>query len=119
MSMRLLMVFAFAALVPVAAPAHAFLQRTAPTVGATVDMAPKRLRLWFSERLEGAFSRVAIVDAKGRSVAAAAMHLASGDSRELVVELEPLSPGTYHVRWRAVSVDTHVTQGSFEFTVAQ
>ena len=25
--------------------------------------------------------------------------------------------GTYHVRWRALSVDTHTTQGSFTFHV--
>ncbi len=26
-------------------------------------------------------------------------------------------PGAYHVRWHAVSVDTHKTEGNFTFTV--
>jgi copper resistance protein C len=30
---------------------------------------------------------------------------------------KPLSAGEYAVRWQAVSVDTHHTQGTFEFTV--
>jgi methionine-rich copper-binding protein CopC len=29
----------------------------------------------------------------------------------------PLKPGVYTVHWHAVSVDTHRTQGSFQFTV--
>jgi copper resistance protein C len=30
---------------------------------------------------------------------------------------KPLSAGVYTVHWAAVSVDTHHTQGTFEFTV--
>jgi copper resistance protein C len=36
----------------------------------------------------------------------------------LVVKVaKTLAPGVYIVNWHAVSVDTHHTQGSFEFTV--
>ena len=35
----------------------------------------------------------------------------------LKVSLPPLGPGTYRVAWRVVSVDTHVTSGSFTFQV--
>ena len=36
----------------------------------------------------------------------------------LVVPIsKPLSAGAYKVHWQAVSVDTHHTQGTFEFTV--
>jgi copper resistance protein C len=31
--------------------------------------------------------------------------------------VKPLSAGEYKVHWQAVSVDTHHTQGSFQFTV--
>jgi methionine-rich copper-binding protein CopC len=34
------------------------------------------------------------------------------------VGLKPLSPGSYRVHWRAVSVDTHKTEGSFIFNVS-
>jgi hypothetical protein len=34
------------------------------------------------------------------------------------VALKPLKPGIYHVRWHALSIDTHRTEGAFAFTVA-
>jgi copper resistance protein C len=33
------------------------------------------------------------------------------------IGLKSLSQGTYRVRWHALSVDTHTTQGSFTFHV--
>jgi copper resistance protein C len=42
----------------------------------------------------------------------------SGNQAVLIVPIsKPLSAGVYTVRWEAVSVDTHHTQGTFEFTV--
>ena len=32
-------------------------------------------------------------------------------------QVKSLAPGTYQVHWRALSVDTHTTQGSFSFHV--
>ena len=32
------------------------------------------------------------------------------------IGLKSLAPGTYRVRWHALSVDTHTTEGSFSFT---
>ena len=34
------------------------------------------------------------------------------------VSAPPLAPGRYTVHWRVLSVDTHVTEGTFAFTVA-
>lgn len=116
---RTLIVFAVAVLVPAMASAHALLEHAVPAVGASVSQPPKQLRLWYSEKLDTAFTRVRVTDAHGQSVTAGAPHLAAGHPKELVVALKPLSPGTYHVRWRAVSVDTHVTQGDFTFMVGQ
>jgi methionine-rich copper-binding protein CopC len=43
---------------------------------------------------------------------------AAGNPAVLIVPIaKPLSAGEYKVHWQAVSVDTHHTQGSFEFTV--
>jgi copper resistance protein C len=33
------------------------------------------------------------------------------------VGLKAAGPGTYHMHWHALSVDTHTTQGSFTFHV--
>jgi hypothetical protein len=37
----------------------------------------------------------------------------------LQVPLKPLGPGTYRVKWRVLSVDTHVTEGDFTFRVSK
>jgi copper resistance protein C len=43
---------------------------------------------------------------------------AAGNQAVLIVPiLKPLPAGDYKVHWQAVSVDTHHTQGTFEFTV--
>jgi hypothetical protein len=33
------------------------------------------------------------------------------------IGLKTVGPGTYRVRWHALSVDTHTTEGSFNFHV--
>jgi methionine-rich copper-binding protein CopC len=33
------------------------------------------------------------------------------------IGVKALGPGSYRVRWRALSVDTHTTEGSFTFHV--
>jgi methionine-rich copper-binding protein CopC len=35
------------------------------------------------------------------------------------VSVKTLPPGTYHVSWRVLSVDTHTTEGAFSFTVGR
>jgi hypothetical protein len=43
--------------------------------------------------------------------------VAPEDSKQLSVTLAPLAPGTYTVRYRVLSVDGHVVDSSFTFTV--
>ena len=107
---------AFAAIACSAAPAfgHAFLNHADPGAGATLRSAPPRVVLVFSEKLEGAFSGVAVVDAAGRSVEAG---LAVTRGNSMAVALRPLTPGKYRVMWHAVSVDTHRTEGAYSFAV--
>lgn len=104
------------AIAAIAAPAtgHAFLNRAQPGAGATLTSAPKRIVLVFSERLEPAFSGIAVTDSSGRNVEAAP---SATNGNAIVAPLRPLPPGTYRVAWHAVSVDTHRTQGAYSFTV--
>ncbi len=39
------------------------------------------------------------------------------DAKRLSVTLPPLPPGTYSVRYRVLSVDGHVVDSSFSFTI--
>ena len=105
-----------AILLPAAAHAHAFLVHASPKVGSTVATAPRELLLWFTEKLEPAFSSVEVRNAQGAVVSGKAQ-VAGGDGSELRIPLKALPPGTYSVSWRVLSVDTHRTQGSFSFRV--
>jgi copper resistance protein C len=105
------------ALLAVAAHAHAFLERAEPRVGSQVQAAPAEVKLRFNEPLEIAFSTLTVLDASGRRVDRADAHLDADNKALLRVSLQPLPPGEYTVHWRAVSIDTHVTQGTFVFRV--
>ena len=48
--------------------AHALLERADPRVGSSVPASPAQVRLWFSERIEPAFSSVQVLDAAGKRV---------------------------------------------------
>jgi len=97
--------------------AHARLERTAPAAGSAVRESPGRLTLWFSQRVEPAFSKVRVLDAKGEQVNDGIAQVDPTDAKQLDVSLPRLAPGTYRVQWRVLSVDTHVVEGLFTFHV--
>ena len=111
--------FATAALVSVAALAHAFLDHALPAVGATVAQAPTEVTLWFTQGLEPAFSGCAVTNAAGERVDTGQVTVDPKDPQELHVALKALPPGDYKVSWHVVSVDTHRTIGDFSFTVGR
>ena len=107
-------------LIPLAASAHAFLDRAVPGVGATVSGSPSELTLTFTEGVEVALSGVRVTSAGGGVVAAAKPIGDAGNQSVLHVRLgKALAPGVYVVRWHVVATDTHPTSGSYKFTVAQ
>lgn len=103
------------------ASAHAFLKTAEPAVGSTVQTAPSQIALTFTEGVEPKFSQIAVegvYDQAGVNLTHGAPY-ALGDATHLAVGLLPLPPGTYRVTWHATAVDTHKTQGSFTFTIAE
>jgi copper resistance protein C len=97
-----------------AARAHAFLDHSSPLVGSTMRSAPRQLTLWFTQNLEPAFSSVEVLNGSGARVDRGRPQISANIMR---VGLKPLAPGSYTVRWRVLSVDTHTTEGSFTFRV--
>ncbi|HLZ65267.1 MAG TPA: copper homeostasis periplasmic binding protein CopC [Aliidongia sp.] len=97
--------------------AHAMLETAAPAAGSTVA-APAEIRLAFTEALEPHFSSITLSAPDGKPVAAPKAAPDPADAKVLILHPEaPLAPGRYHVVWTVVSVDTHRTQGAFDFTV--
>jgi copper resistance protein C len=99
-----------------AAFAHAQLEKATPAVGGTVA-SPSEIRLEFSEGVEPKFSKVSVTG-PGGAVPLGAAKTDAGNPAVLIAPIsKALPPGVYKVHWQAVSVDTHHTQGTFEFTV--
>jgi hypothetical protein len=98
------------------AAAHAFLDRAEPRVGNKVASAPREVTLWFTQKLEPAFSTITVTDAAGQRVDTGKTRVSG---TQMSVSLRPGGTGTYHVNWRVLSVDTHRTDGSFTFQVGQ
>jgi len=101
------------------AHAHAVLDHASPAVGSTVATAPAVLSLSFTQEIEPAFSKVSVTNAAGQRVDLENIQVPPGAPAELRVGLRSLPPGTYTVSWRVVSVDTHPTEGRFQFTIGR
>ena len=117
MTARHALVALIAAAASATAWAHAFLDHADPKVGSRVAAAPAEVRLWFTEDVEPAFSTIEVLDANGQRVDRGPVQVDAKDRTLLEVPLEKLPPGTYTVKWRSVSVDTHPSQGRFTFRV--
>jgi copper resistance protein C len=104
------------ALATSAAHAHAFLDHAEPRVGNKVATPPRQVTLWFTQKLEAAFSSITVTNAAGERVDSGKARV-SGN--QMSISLRPGGSGTYHVNWHVLSVDTHTTDGNFTFQVGQ
>jgi copper resistance protein C len=98
------------------AAAHAFLDHAEPRVGNKVATPPREVTVWFTQKLEPAFSTITVTNAAGQRVDTGKTRV-SGN--QMSVSLRPGGAGTYHVTWHVLSVDTHTTDGNFTFQVGQ
>lgn len=99
---------------PLAAIAHATLDKANPGAGENLSASPAKVELRFSEPLEPAFSGISVTDTSGHDVAAGS---ASVSGNTLSLPLKNLAPGRYRVMWYAVSLDTHRSEGKFNFAI--
>jgi methionine-rich copper-binding protein CopC len=100
------------------ASAHALLKTATPAVGGTVSASPSEIRITFSEGVEPHFSGIALTNKAGAAMPVGKSSTVPSDNSTLMTPvLQALEPGLYTVKWHAVAIDTHKTQGSFQFTV--
>ena len=97
--------------------AHAFLDHAEPAVGSTVNTPITEIKIWYTEKLEPAFSQIQVVDRHGKPVTQNRAVVDSSDPSLLKLSVPTLAPGEYKVSWKVMSVDTHMTVGNFSFTV--
>jgi len=96
------------------ARAHAFLDHAEPRVGNKVATPPREVTLWFTQKLEPAFSTITVTNPAGQRVDTGKARVSGS---QMSVSLRPGGTGTYHVTWHVLSVDTHTTEGNFTFQV--
>ncbi len=98
--------------------AHAEFWRAEPPPDQTLQAAPEKLQLWFTELLEPGFSDVQVLDANRQRVDRGDSRIDPHDATSMTVSLPPLDKGVYTVAWKALSaVDGHVTRGVYSLLI--
>lgn len=126
---QIIIIFTFFWLFMAAAVSHAhtfytytFPTTTTPAEGETVRGTPRRVVMQFSQPLEPTSSQIQVFDSQGRRVDQQNCGIDVSDPQRstMVVNLLPdLPPGSYTVRWTAVSAETNETlNGQYQFTIA-
>jgi len=113
-SLRISLIVLIALIGSAPASAHAYLDHASPRVGSTVSSSPGQVTLTFTQNLERRFSTIEVRNSSGARVDQGNVSVSGSTMR---VGLKSLPAGTYRVTWRVLSVDTHTTQGGFNFNV--
>lgn len=115
---RFFLVVTFALGMPItSAFAHSMLVKAEPARRAVLTKAPNQVRLWFNEKIEGDYASLVVLDAKKQPITELKPTLAPDDQKSIILPLPDLTPGKYSVKFRVLSVDGHVVESSFDFTV--
>lgn len=97
--------------------AHAELLESEPAAGETVAESPEQVRLRFNEPVDAAFGPLKVYDSSGERVDEDDARKDPGDARVVETSLEELTRGTYTVEYRVTSVDGHVVEDTYDFSV--
>lgn len=97
--------------------AHSQLVKAEPPRRAVLTKPPTQIRLWFNEKVEGDYASLVVLDARKQPITETKPTLASDDQKSIVLPLPELAPGKYSVKFRVLSVDGHVVESTFDFTI--
>src|SRR5690606_16668423 len=105
--------------VPSVVLAHAGLRSSVPADNSHLSVAPRELRLTFTEASELSFTRVELFGPDSQMVALGPIMYGDGDARRVVVASirGALHVGTYTVVWQIVGADGHPVRGRYSFMI--
>lgn len=109
-----LSLFLFILLLPMYVNAHAYLKDSYPTHESSLDYSPVEIVAHFSESINTNLSKLTLKDEDGNIIVAEQV---SENNLEMKLLLPTLENGVYTVYWQILAKDTHVTEGSFRFTI--
>lgn len=112
----LLMMLSF--LFPInSAVAHATLVKSDPPRRASLSAPPKQIQLWFNEKIEASYASVTVVDKDKKLVTENSPEVVAEDPKSVVLNLPEIDSGRYIVKYRVMSVDGHVIESSYDFSI--
>ena len=100
-----------------AAVAHAALLKSEPARRAALSQAPSKIRLWFNEKIEPSYATIQVLKSDGKPLMTKPASVDKTDPKLLVLELPQLEAGDYTVKYRVMSVDGHLVEYGFTFSV--
>ncbi|HYE93903.1 MAG TPA: copper resistance CopC family protein [Terriglobales bacterium] len=114
---RLALALAVLLALPAAANAHAVLTKSSPARRAVLVISPPKVELVFNERLEAAYSTASVWTTSNIRIDEGKAVVGPEDPRRLSVALPPLKGGQYVVKYRVLSVDGHLVEGTVPFEI--
>lgn len=99
--------------------AHAYLVKSVPAQRAVLLRPPAQIELWFSEPLEAKYSTFSVLNESGKSLELSALEVGGAEPKRMTANLHALPAGRYTVKYRVLSVDGHIVQDQFTFTIKQ
>jgi methionine-rich copper-binding protein CopC len=96
---------------------HAIMVKSQPEENATLTVSPKQIDVWFNDKVGGEYKALAVIDSTGNRVDNKDVQQELLDPSHLYCTIPTLPAGTYTIRYRVVSIDTHIVTGKFQFTI--
>jgi methionine-rich copper-binding protein CopC len=97
--------------------AHAIIVRTSPPQGGVAPGTIGKVDVWYDAGIRDSLAALAVISASGERVDKRDAAIDSADPAHVSVSVNPMSPGKYTVRYRALSADGHMVSGAWEFDV--
>ena len=101
---------------PRPASAHAIVLESEPPPDAVLGRSPARIVLRFNSKIEKRLARITLTAGRGTPIS---LPIAAADEApdRVVIPLRELPPGPYVLRYKVLSADGHITEGTLRFTV--
>ena len=95
--------------------AHGILMESNPPHNAILHQYPEKVVLRFNASLEPTMTHVVMVDMEHQVTDLSPTR--ESTIEQIVMTVPPLKPGVYHIRYRVLATDGHVTEGFVRFTL--
>lgn len=94
--------------------AHAYVERSSPIPESEIDGIPAGVWVQFTEPIDTRVSQLRVENEEGEVIEAEQYSI---DTVSMTLRLPTLEDGVYTVYWQVLSIDTHVTDGTFRFAL--